>query len=842
VILKSLRLKNFKGLLAGVGLPEVVIDFDKLPDGLIALVGGNGMGKTTLLDNMHPYRLMPYKLRKAAGWSPGAFSYYDQCVGEARKELVFEMAGVTYKSVLLIDAERRKQEAYLYQDNYSGLPGSDVGWVPLNDGKTKTYDEAVEKVCGSPSLFFTSVFRSQGARNLSDYTRGDIMAIVAELLNIDHIREQGDKCKAVADQLLLERSEVSRKAGDLRLALADEDVVSLRLAGLRQELQALEAKLRSIDADLAANDEQLRKYEAAVASYVADLSRLDDKRRALTDLREQESSQRMETNRLVNDLTMDVSRVSAAGAQAVTRYNGELSAADRELSIAKERHSAGVTDLDLKVARCEKIKGGAGLIRDAVQTEERLVGAIAKHKLLLAEGRMVLEGYQGDRQKALMLKSKDEALQRRFTDLCNQADGMKVLACRADGSNWINESCPLLAGAVQAKNDAEAVRLEMEALTREIDPLRDHLDGSKVADATAVVRGREQALATDEAALLEAQKYTRLLPELEQAETQLVELATTRVRLDGDLAETQQRLNAKVEETQALLTEEQSSTSARVTELNDRIATLRADADQRLADLKGRILALAGEVQALDLALMDDPKVAADRVRAALAGLKEERSAAEASVRSLTGTIGGLDLKMADFGRLREQLVGIEAQLGSFDADIADWRLLQKACSNEGIIPLEIEDAGPSISAQGNDLLRNCYGPRFSFRIETQAEKRDGGAKEAFDITVFDAERDEQKSITEMSGGEVGWIEDAIVKGICLFNLGRSDRVFGTIFSDEKDGALDATKKKEFVAVKRRSLELGTHRREIFITQTSELVDLADGKIVLSRGCISVGE
>ena len=62
--LESLKLAGSKGIRAGMGLEEINIDLTKLPPGLIAVVGPNGTGKTTILDNLQPYRMMPYKMKK----------------------------------------------------------------------------------------------------------------------------------------------------------------------------------------------------------------------------------------------------------------------------------------------------------------------------------------------------------------------------------------------------------------------------------------------------------------------------------------------------------------------------------------------------------------------------------------------------------------------------------------------------------------------------------------------------------------------------------------------------------------------------------------------------------
>jgi exonuclease SbcC len=51
--------------------------------------------------------------------------------------------------------------------------------------------------------------------------------------------------------------------------------------------------------------------------------------------------------------------------------------------------------------------------------------------------------------------------------------------------------------------------------------------------------------------------------------------------------------------------------------------------------------------------------------------------------------------------------------------------------------------------------------------------------------------------------------------------------------SDEFDGPLDPDRKRMFMAMKRRVLELGGYARELFVPQTPELTAMADAVIDL---------
>jgi len=119
--------------------------------------------------------------------------------------------------------------------------------------------------------------------------------------------------------------------------------------------------------------------------------------------------------------------------------------------------------------------------------------------------------------------------------------------------------------------------------------------------------------------------------------------------------------------------------------------------------------------------------------------------------------------------------------------------------------------------------------------IQTLVPTVKGEAKEGFDIVVHDAETGQSKSVALLSGGERNFVEACLTRAIALYLAQHSGRRYGTLFSDEADGPLDLQRKRMFMAMKREVLRLGGYSQEYFISQTPELVALADAVIDLDR-------
>ncbi|KAA0888791.1 AAA family ATPase [Oryzomonas rubra] len=815
--LKSINLRGFRGFLSGIGAAEVSINLEALPPGLIAICGPNGAGKTTLLDNLHPYRIQPFKIRKAKDWSPGAFSYYDQCYGsDARKELVFDMGGQTYKSLIMIDADRKKQECYLYFLDVAGT------WQPMNDGKTKTYDEAIEKVCGSPSLFFTSIFRCQGAKNLSDYSRSDIMGILSELLNIDHIRDQGDKARQVVKELTARINTHRALADAFRAEIEDADRVQEQISNLDVCIASANTDLKVARTSVEKTLGDLQAAKERQASATSELARRTQLEGTLADTSNRHHA-------AIQEISREFLALEKQSSDVTQKSNRE--SADVEAALARSRKIAGnATELREKAARYEAVSAQIEDQRREVAGFEPTRDYLAQRQRSISGAKLELSGLSNRLQ--LLVSARNSAMDKLSVEIASaKRDSAKLqgLDCHGDGSGSLNDSCRFISDAVKARDGLLGLEAQREAL---VAPGQDEIVLQQKIDVmSAVTDADESAYGSDFAAFQEQSAGAARL--LKSMEDELAALAPWH-KLVPELDIAEVTIKKGTEDLERISRE----SAAALADLDSRISALRDKQSRLVSEYEAAKFALEAQISVIEV----DVDIAKQ-----VLSLEQEYSRAQAAMTSAESLLRGHELQRAGLlskassaDKARGEVEKSEAEIARLNSYVSSFSVLAKACSNDGIIALELDDAAPTIASIVNDLLRACYGSRFSIRMDTQAQKVDGGTKEAFDIVIIDSETENERSITECSGGQISWIEDAITRGICLFNIHRSDRAYDTLYSDEKDGAMDPDKKMEFYQIKRESLRTGTHSREFFITQTPEMMDLADARIVLGNGGVSV--
>jgi len=186
---RSLTLRGATGIKRGLDRDEVALDLDAYEPGLLALCGPNGVGKSTLIENLHPYTQMLTR----DGALPKHF-----CLKDSRRELRFtdERTGAEYRALILIDPTLAtpKTECYLYRDG-----------EPLCTGRVKEYEELVDSLFGSLGIFVKSAFVAQkppkGHPDIADATPAERKALFRELGGLDYLQTYAEAAKARADAI-----------------------------------------------------------------------------------------------------------------------------------------------------------------------------------------------------------------------------------------------------------------------------------------------------------------------------------------------------------------------------------------------------------------------------------------------------------------------------------------------------------------------------------------------------------------------------------------------------------------------------------------------------------------
>ncbi|MEW6118296.1 MAG: hypothetical protein AB1553_15585 [Nitrospirota bacterium] len=775
----KIRLKGFKGIRSACGVDELKIDLSHLSKGLVAITGPIGSGKTTLLDNLHPYRIMPYR---SGDYSEGSFSFYNETYGrDACKELEFLVGDRTYKSVVRIDAQRKSQEAYLFlKDGEEWMVYGDT-----RDGRLDDYDRAVHELLGSPRGFFTYIFRRQRARELSGYTKGEMKEIFTELLDAEDLKRKAEHAKGQKDALSGTLKELRQEQQHLNEIIAAAPEKEAGLAEIERKLEETETSLRALEEEMTCLNERIKVLEVHIT-----LHRDHEKKRELLlkSLAEKEARAKELDTQLRQKRELYNARHRAVTAKLKEAKERAGSVASLR-SAAKDEEALAQTFQSLKEKQAEldaHYVSCSALLTKAAQTEtrmEELAKELSTLRLNRSHAKEIVEQN---------IRRAEEA-----------AEKLGALPC---GTTAAAAECTFVKAAVEErralpslrkrlsmldKKEAEEKRIEEQIRALEAESVRKQELEAEVKRCLAAKEHVKISLMALERKLVAIREKMRMLPEAELAERALPLLEQERREL--------------IEEGNRTVEEFRRELSFVERERDD----IRKELDS-MSDAGGLEEALQKARHRNALVSKATADVRNEQMR-----LFEKRGRVKEELRQIAAAAG--------------RLAAVNEQITILSKDITEWAFLEKALGNDGLIALEIDDAGPSVAGIANDLIHTCFGGRFSLRIDTQGDRAKGnGTKEIFDIVVFDAERNEQKSLRSMSGGEKILIEAAVKNALCIFNARRSGIPYGTLFTDEEDGGLDAEKKKDFIHIKRRVLELGGYEREFFISHTPEVVALAD--------------
>lgn len=807
----SLTLKGFRGIRDGLGRDELSIDLDSIVGNarLVAISGGNGAGKTTVMDNLHPYLVMP---SRAGADGLGRFSYYDHVVlPENVKDLIWTHSGTRYRSEVVIRVNgKKKTEAYLYIDNHGT-------WIPYrmqdgtaSDGKVDTYTRAVEEICGSRETFFTSQFSAQGKRQLSAYDPAEIKSLMADLLGHEIIRTTGQQGAKVID------------------------LVKIGLTGQRQALAALETEQTTIAqalAELGDPDVALATLanEKVIAQSVVQRA-TEDRARVLAD---SEAAAQNDTRR--QQLANERAALINEGREAVNRIDvqyGREAAQKQDLNTRIANRLAAcrtaITQVEGRMATLQKTIAGGAKVAWAKRRLPQAEAVVAGREAQSAHIRQTVSGLSEFTQEQKSGRERLVAIEReagkailRAEELARRFGLTDEVPCA--GTNMQGE-CKLLSDAMDAKPLLPSAKAETARLADERIAVQSGIDAAGQALGNALRAMGAVDLVGAQARIRQADRR------IESARGRVSKLAVLAAR-ETDIAQAKADLSALEAELAAVAAQPEGETPEETTQ--------RTAFETMLTDLTGQRATLAGQyrqrLDATDAAIAELPapfdtgrlKSAEAAVTAAAAEVARIETDYTAALRAQQAA-SGYAVRLSE---LDNKLTVQRAQVAEIEQKLSYWVMFGKCMSNDGVIALAIDDAGPTLAAYTNDLLLACYGPRFSVSIVTQSTTAKGETREDFDIIVHDGSSGDSKSVTLMSGGERVWINECLVRAIALYLAQSKGRSCDTLFSDETDGPLDPERKRAFMAMKLEVLRLGGYSREYFVSQTHELTAMADAVI-----------
>lgn len=660
------------------------------------------------------------------------------------------------------------------------------------------YESCVEHICGSAHTFFTSIFAAQGKRQLNTLRNAEIKSLLTDLLGQDEIRRFGEQAGEVARLIKgglgrLRQEKVTRAQAADRIE-ADRR----RLIGVKMRVDHAEAEREGAHAAL----------DAALARH-GRLEVLGEQQRSFERQRCQLQARRLSENARSRESVASLMVLEAAESTRWTLLEKRI-AQRRQQDQARRR--------------------GLSQIRSECLSELEQSRAVAHAVRRLALAQRVWEARQGS------------VLDRR-----NQVQEW------AQASGTMQHAEERLA-AIEREAGKAVLRVEelrlRHGLTAEVPCIGTDLQGH----CKLLVEAHEaQALLPDARAQVMrlAQQREQVQWERDQARRQCEALAGVRQALaraehratvagqrvgrmavlagkESFCAQAKERL-ASVEREISLLGPVDDLATVEELAEQDQITLARQAIEQQIAQEGERLAEVLDDIDQ-SLSLLPEA-IDEDALCVAVQEIADARNVLDVCQRSVLEAV--LEAQAADDLDGRARVVAQQQEAGAahcaqVEEALANWTLFSRCMSNDGLIALTIDDAGPALSSLANELLLSCYGHRFSVAIHTLLQTAKGDQREGFDIVVHDGSTDEAKSLALMSGGERTWIEACLVRAVALYMAMHTGRNFTTLFTDEADGALDLERKRMFMRMKREVLRLGGYQREFFVTQTSELAEMGD--------------
>jgi len=776
----KLKLRGAIGIKKGLGVDEVEIDFTQFQPGLIALTGKNGSGKTTVMENLHPYRQMVSR----DGSLQSHFFLKD-----SYRVLDFEIDGKNYRSSILIDALTGASEAYLFENDQ-----------PLNDGKLTSYDEAIEKLLGTPELFFNSVFSGQKSKGIAELKPADRRKLFYELLNLNSYEAYLERAKReLRDQeFKLAKIEGEQSAiGIENCELKIENLGKERLENLERQ-KSLTDEIFQLEAEIDQLNEAIKEFEIEIRTS------------------EEKLKGNEEIEKRIAAISDEIQTLSKENNSKVLRYNSEIE--DNQKLIERNKKLASRKDeINLMLKNREKARKELSSLQE---TKSDLQKQFSKQQEDYSADLQALNSQERNlnnlRNDLRHLESQADQHEKNLERMKKDTEIIDVVPC----DEPTGKSCEFLINAYKTKSDLA----ELLAENKDYD--------SQIVYKEQSIKKAEDIYEHDKN--MYGEKYAVSMKQLKD-ELKIVDLNIDAVNkilteIGNNNLDKMNKESLEAENNIKLL--EQKIESVR-TLVNESVANCQKELD--------RLKTEAGDLQKkLDLEL---PKKIVEwkelliKNRFDLGNKNSLKNIKREDYDEARAELAEVDHEIEMVKQSKERIAALNEEKKKVESEIRDWTFLCKAFDKTGIPVLKLENSGIEITSIANELL-SLFENKFRIVFETTKLKADKkNVKETFDINIV--EDDGIVELSNKSGGERVWIETALRLAISLV-VRQQGKNLQTSFADEVDGALDLNNAHIFL-----QMLINAHNRSgvhntFFITHRPELIDLIPQRISLNDGYLKM--
>lgn len=838
---------------------EVVIDLEEAGDGLIALTGGNGCGKTTALEVIGGPLVF-------FGKSPSKRCVLSTLAISADSLVRWEgtHGGEEWIATRTINATK----AFHGQDAQLVIDGVDLE----TGGRVPDYDAEIAARFMSPKLYLASLYGAQhGAGSFIGMKESERRDLFAELLGISELQDKAEASREIANAAEGALEELDRRIARAGGSAGELEQARGELAPAQEEAEELQGYARAAGQKALESAAEARTAHGALTTAESAHNAAKLRESMACDKVSATEKQKAEAEQLVEDLgpVLDAAEDTRARRQRVlnaatanrdedaahqTAQTVQTVAATLASSRADHR-SAAVRDLE----RLQALEEHAGELEDLREDLAELVtaGEAAKASLVKCEGEhRTASDDLSLLNTSLFTARRGLGLAQRAADLVARVPcGGGVVHLTAGPSQAADCSeCELLTGAISDRDRLTELEAEVPALEAQVEAAVARC--GELLEATAIARStREEHLGSwrekdarrkaleegqpdDLAAALEAAvgsvDTSRAQAEQarEKADVAFEELNASRQRLEACPAPSATELTVTAE---ALV--ELEDAERKIGAIRERLEAAIRD----LPEIRRSHVERVDEFEAAVVALATaDPENAAALELESLAAKKRSEEC-EGRHQTALGVVAACEARIATLEEGLAKAAEVTEARAGLAAKAGRHRLLEHALGRKGIQAHEIDGAGPMVGELVNELLSACYGERWRVELVTlQEASARRKQREVFRISIHDADRGDVRDFDSLSGGEQVIVDEGLKLALAILTARRSGIRCETLYRDEVDGKLDSANADAYPRMLRRAMQMGGFRRCYFVSHRSEVWGQADARIDFTPGAVTI--